>query len=162
MNSEDYKMKLKKMLAGHLFVLALVFSSTVSAEDFTFNIPVEISNLHPDVNQMRVLCEIEGMTNGDGDGEPTLINVPATGGAVNTTVQVKINAPNGMPALSPEAMPMRRGYFCKLQVSKSGTGFQDFLPSNSGQCNVANNWRCARTGAPFTGSVQGVMDVYTE
>lgn len=152
-------MKLKKIIAGHLLVLIMVFPPVVFAEDFTFNIEVEISNLHSDVNQMRILCEVEGITLKD---PFATINVPAEGGAINTTVQVKFNATDEMPSLSPEAMPMQKGYNCKLQVSKAGEDFQEFLPSNSSQCNSANDWRCARTGSPFTGNLSEVFDVYKE
>ena len=152
-------MKLKKIIAGHLLALALAFPHAALAEDFTLNVEFEISNLHPDVDQMRILCEIEGIQMVD---PFAIINVPAAGGTINTTVQVKFNAIDEMPALSPEALPMQRGYFCQLQVSKAGESFQSFLPSNSSGCGGSNEWRCARTGTPFTGAVSGVFDVYKE
>jgi hypothetical protein len=152
-------MKLKKILAGHLLVLGLIFPHAVFADDFTFNIEVEILSLHPDVNQMRVACEIEGIT----QANPfKTINVPANGGAINTTIQVIHNEPNGMPALNPEVMPMERAFACFLEVSKAGGSFVKFLPSNGSQCSGANKWRCARTGTPSTTRLEGRFDVYTE
>jgi hypothetical protein len=147
-------MDLKKMLTGHLLVLALTFPHAALAEDFTINVPVELSNIHPEVKQMRILCEIEGIVTVD---PFTLINVPADGGAINSTVQVKFNSRD---KIEPYRDPVKKSYACHLEAAKAGGDFQWFLASNSSQCNAANEWRCARPDTPSTIDINGVFDLY--
>jgi hypothetical protein len=149
-------MELKKIIAGHLLVLVLVFPHAVSAEDFTFNMQVNVSNLHSDIDQMRVHCEVEGIVL---DKEFILINVPANGGANNSTVQIKANAANKND-LNPRPDPIQRAFACALQVSKPGAGFKEFLPSDGRGCGGAEEWRCARQGTPFAARLDGFLDLF--
>jgi hypothetical protein len=140
-------MKLKKLLAGHLLILTLVFPYTVFAEDFTFNVPVEASNLHQDVDRIKVICEIEGIPE---SGEK-ILNVPANG-IINETVQIKFD----IEEILTDSQLSQKARACKLAVSKPGVDFINFIRSGQASCNLtANHWRCAKEGETFTDYVEG-------
>lgn len=86
-------MKLKNIISRHLFVLALVFPHAVSAEDFTFNAGVELSDIPQDITGIEIVCAaLNGNINlGEGVQKE---RIPANG-ALNKTIQVKFNADSG-------------------------------------------------------------------
>jgi hypothetical protein len=86
-------MKIKKFLAGQLLILALVFPHAVSAEDFTFNAGVELSDIPQDITGIEIVCTaLNGNINlGEGVQKE---RIPANG-ALNKTIQVKFNANSG-------------------------------------------------------------------
>jgi hypothetical protein len=143
-------MKLKKILAGQLLVLALVFPATVSAEDFTINGSLELSKLHRSVTKVELKCSVSyGFSSADtgylliGTGTYQ-INVPPNG-EINTPVQIKINADSGKdPAVA-------NRYGCNIYFYGGGPIFEgaelpnppmsDHLP----ECTAPNNiWKCVR------------------
>lgn len=146
-------MKFKKLLAGHLLVLALVFPHAVSAEDFTFDLKLELSNLHRDVAKIRLYCgasisDAGGMI-GDGDLE---IDVPPDGG-INNTVQLTFNASPG------KNLSDAKVWRCDAYFFKQGENTQSYpRNSTSGECqNSANDFRCAKSGTPFSMIIGGVL-----
>lgn len=144
-------MKLKKMLAGHLFVLALVFPPTVSAEDFTFNVGVDLTNLHEDASKVQVVCVVGNSPSVF--GESTIgaankyIDVPADG-VLNTSVELQFNANAGKnPADA-------TNYRCTIQFLSSTNSLEVVLGANNSNCtNPDNDWKCAKPGAPFVGPI---------
>jgi hypothetical protein len=143
-------MKLKKMLAGHLLMLVLVFPHAVSAEDFTFNVGVNLSNLHEDVAKVLVACSpLRPLpTGGDlvlGQGSKELI-VPANG-IINTTVQLKFNANPGKNPGDAES------YTCLMWFFNNSGAFGPPLSATSSECsNSENKWKCAKLAATFVGN----------
>jgi hypothetical protein len=146
-------MKLKRIFAVHLIVLALVFPHAVCAEDFTFDLKLELSNLHPDVAKIRLYCgasisDAGGMI-GDGDLE---IDVPPAGG-INNTVQLTFNASPG------KKLSDAKVWRCDAYFFKQGDNTQSYpRNSTSGECqNSANDWRCAKPGTPFSMIIAGSL-----
>ena len=149
-------MKLKEMFACHLLTLALVFPNMVFAEDFTFNVRVELSNLHPDVEGANVLCKVLIAAEGAPVGENVVglkrsenLMVSA-GGAINQTVRIKFNAYSGKnPADATK-------YLCLLDlVHKNGTEIAP-TPSGNNFCTTEDGeWRCALAGKPFLSVASG-------
>ena len=136
-------MKLKKMLAGQLLVLALAFPHMVWAEDFTISVPVKFSNIHEDVDKIKVLCVAKSILE---NGFPTILgngsveeDVPENGN-LKQTITVKFNASTGKnPADA-------KSYECSLFVVKA-TSESNFRPSNYGNCtNPKADWFCAKAG----------------
>ena len=91
-------MKLKKIIAGQLLALALIFPNAVSAEDFTFSVAVDIKNLLQDITDIKVGCIVspddrfftEFLI---GSGAKT-VKVPASG-SMKQNIKVRFNANPG-------------------------------------------------------------------
>jgi hypothetical protein len=147
-----FKMKLKKMLAGPLLALALAFPHAVSAEDFTFNVPVNFSNIHEEADRIMVSCKVfkgqilsnEGLIGNSAKFE----DVPGNGN-LNKTIQVKFNAhPNKNRAEADN-------YECSMSVMRGSSG--SFVrPSNSNFCNSpSDDWRCTKEGTTYKNPTSG-------
>lgn len=151
-------MKLKKILAGHLLALALVFPYTVFAEDFTLNVKVNLGNMHPDVTHINVFCKVANgydnvATNSNLIGSKKSNNFKLSAdGAINTTVQVKFNAD---PGKNP---PDATNYRCLLNlIIITGTEINP-IPSVNNLCNNPDNdWRCPLAGKPFKEILDGTI-----
>jgi hypothetical protein len=150
-------MELKKLLAGHLLLLALVFPHSISAEDFTFNVGVNFTNLHPDVTTVKIVCQAFRQPGASivGVGVENL-KVPANG-AINQTVKVKVNAIVDGGETHPEEA---KNYTCQFFLQTKTPGNIEPLPAGNNLCNDTNNdFKCAQKGAQFiaklTGSISG-------
>lgn len=142
-------MELKKLLAGHLFVLTLVLPYTVAAEDFTLNVGVNFTNLHPDITSIGIRCGAVNEKSTDTIGDIIKdINIPANG-AINQTVQVKFNADSGKnPADA-------TNYKCDVLLRKQSIGSGP-IPGTDSNCDNPNNeWRCAKVGTRFVRALSG-------
>jgi len=143
-------MKLKKMMAGYLLVLALVFPYAVFAEDFTFNVGVDLKDLHEDVSKVRVYCTAQrlnqqGNFTGMGQAGEDL-TVPANG-TINTTVQLKFNAFLGKNSADVDA------YNCTLLFYTASNDIGTPVAATSPTCSSpSNEWKCTKPGTPFSGN----------
>lgn len=144
-------MKLKKMIAGNLLALALVFPNAVFAEDFTFNVGLNLTNLFTDEMDVEAKCYVYDdyatTANLIGFGQ-TMIELSADGD-FNQTVQVKFNAQSGKN-------PAEAGdYRCFLIFVKPTVVT---VPNRATDevCNDANNaWRCAKDGTVLVRKLTG-------
>jgi hypothetical protein len=138
-------MKLKKILTGHFLVLVLALPNAALAEDFTFNLQVNLSELHSDVAKVRIYCAASISPGGGIIGEGDLeIDVPANG-AINNNVQIKFNAGAG------RNLSDAKVYRCATYLFKQGTNTQT-VPRDSThfQCqNSENDWHCGKEGTTF-------------
>jgi hypothetical protein len=151
-------MKLKKILAGHLLMLALVFPHVVVAEDFTFNVGVNFLKIHPDVTTLIIRCGVLNENNDDAIGQGSKdVKVPANG-EINNTVQIKFNADSGKNPANATA------FICSINVSKPNAsgGISSVSPSPGTDiyCKDANyDWRCSKNGTRLvkvlTGNISG-------
>lgn len=135
-------MKIKKMIAGHLLVLALVFPHAVSAEDFSFNLGINANSLHEDVTAIKLVCRVGilGTTNIIGSGF-TIIPAPADGN-LNTTKQVKFDVNSGQN-------PEDAGYYsCNIDLISQDSTSSVFSDANPlcNDANVSDDWRCIKPG----------------
>jgi hypothetical protein len=134
------KMKLKKIIAGFLLVLALTFPHAISAADFNLNMKTVLTNLHSDVKAVKIDCAAtkrEGGLIGKGS---TTENVSANG-EINKAIPVKFNA-------SSDRNPADAKIFsCSLSLIKKNGSTSTPLSPNSPDCISANNgWRCGKQG----------------
>lgn len=142
-------MKLKKIISGHLLLLVFVFPPTVSAEDFIFNVGVDLTNLHEDASKVQIVCVVGNSPSVFGDSTigaaNKYIDMPADG-VLNTTVQLKFNANAGKnPADA-------TNYRCTIQFLSSTNSLEVVSAANNPNCtNPDNDWKCAKPGAPFVG-----------
>jgi hypothetical protein len=72
-------------------VLFNLSAITARAEDFTFNVPVKVSNLHPDLKRGAVNCTVGGKEN-QKVGTSGYVYFPITNGGFDGIVPVKFNA----------------------------------------------------------------------
>jgi hypothetical protein len=137
-------MDLKKMLTGHLLVLALTFPHAALAEDFTFNVQVNLSHMHQDVAKLRIHCGASISHAGGMIGEKILeIDVPANG-TFNNTVQVAFNASPG------QNLRAAKVYRCETRLIDRNANPGSARAGTSSECqNSANDWRCGKPGTPF-------------
>lgn len=151
-------MELKKIIAGPLLGLALVFPHAVSAEDFNLGMKTVLSNLHPDVTAVKVECFANdntgtgrgGFKKNVGEGN-TKVKV-AVNGVINQTILVKFNANSGInPADA-------TGFICGLTlIDKNGAEVSP-VASKTSLCNNADNdFRCAKQGKPFNKVISGTL-----
>lgn len=144
-------MKIKKILAGHFLVLALIFPNAGHAADFNLNLKTVLTNLHPDVSDLKVKCQVFSPTSNRiilGQGSTTE-KVPASG-EINKNIQVKFNASSGKN-------PADVGKFhCTLELLSKNGGSFDPLPSTSTLCNDADyEWRCGKQGKALSALIKG-------
>ncbi|MGE0392755.1 MAG: hypothetical protein AB7P67_04230 [Vicinamibacterales bacterium] len=105
------------ILAGAALI---VMPGGAAAADIVFHVPVEASNVHAEVNQLRVTCRVLtatnvllGMANAD---------VPVVAGAVNTTADVTVTLSTGQP----------RQYTCELKLRTPAGDWQAPKPATLG------------------------------
>jgi hypothetical protein len=113
--------KRNSMLGRSLLSMLLAgFLSEAQAADFTFNVPVELHDVHPDITHVRVVCNVTST--------PTWTNNPfvkvafgasiqqsIVGGEFNSTITVPTNVwPGKDPASG-------RSYRCDMNFKISGT-----------------------------------------
>lgn len=106
--------------------LASLAATRLSAADFTFNVPVNISNLHPGVDEVRIQCAVtKGYDFGTGPLRPhpdliawghKSLGKPVSG--YSGTVAVTIDS---LPGKDPAEGKM---YKCKLLLMKSGASYE--------------------------------------
>jgi hypothetical protein len=143
-------MEIKRILTGLMFTLALVLPQEIHAADFNFNLKTVLSNLHPDVTDIKVSC-VAKVSQGDHNsigGGSTTEKVPASG-EFNKNITVKFSATQGAnPALA-------KSFYCDLRlIGPSGT--QVPLPHDAGICNNADNdWKCGKQGTTFNRNISG-------
>jgi hypothetical protein len=159
-NLEGTKMKLKKIIAGHLLALVLVFPQVVTAADFNLGMKTFLSNLHPDVAAIKVNCAVVnasagstgrgGFVTGVGEGSTTE-KVPASG-EINKTILVKFNAnPGSNPAGA-------TNFNCNLVlIDKNGVAASP-TPATNVLCeNTVNDWKCGKQGAALNNRIAGTL-----
>ncbi len=143
-------MRIKHQMWMALTALAFGVSGIATAEDFTFTVPVEITNLPPEINYGTAYCEL--IIREPGRGTRTAGNVGRgfriSGGAYRGDVTVAVNA---APGVEPGSVTH---YKCFLEL----TGTLRGTP-------VSYNFRDEgftlplplAAGAPFTPRVEGTI-----
>jgi hypothetical protein len=146
-------MNIKKIIAGHLLVLALVFPHAVLAEDFTFRVPVNFSNIHEDVNRVLIQCNVMEQATGPqtiGMGNE-IRNISGNSNTLNETFTVKFDAATGRNPADAHF------YKCFINVGTE-TNISRFNNGNISPCNLpANDWNCAKQGVTYQGQIQGTI-----
>jgi hypothetical protein len=149
-------MKLKKMLAGHLLVLVLVFPLSVIAADFNLNMKTALTNLHPDVVLVKVEC-FANDNSGTGPGGfkqnvgkgSTEVKVSKTG-TISQSIPVKFNAD---PGINPGDAT---GFKCGLiLISNKGSKGFPLAATNKLCSNADKEFLCATKGRPFNAIIEG-------
>jgi hypothetical protein len=74
-----------RQVTAVVLLLAVTTSPTMASEA-TFEVPVSLSNLSPDVTQVRVRCSVAG---GERDASHGV-----SGGSVNTTLRILVGLPD--------------------------------------------------------------------
>lgn len=142
-------------MAGHLFVLALVFPHAVSAADFNFNLKTVLTNLHPDVASIKVKCWARSdPTAGGVDivGWGTTEEKVPKSGEINKTIQVKFNARNRKNPASAKT------FDCELIFLSLQRPDAEPLAANSSGCtNAVNEFLCAKEGTAFNSIIEGSL-----
>lgn len=76
----------------------LFMDSNASSEDFTFDVPVRVINLHPDIRSVKVVCSVSntaspfgGVNIGQGQTE-----FPLMDGSYSGTAAIRFNANTGI------------------------------------------------------------------
>ena len=112
-------MKIAIAIVQFIVVLSLS-ASFVYAADFTFEVPVELRNVHPDFNQGNVFCELRDGS-GLAMGPVGSYRFPIVGGNYTGSVIVEISTIDASRA---------RRYRCELALTRSvatGTREGDLL-----------------------------------
>jgi hypothetical protein len=153
-------MKIKRMIAGHSLVLALVIPQIVLAADFNLGMKTVLSNLHPDVAAIKVNCAViqssggsagrGGFVSGVGEGSTTE-KVPASG-EINKTILVKFNAnPGANPAVA-------TNFNCNLVlIDKNGVAASPTPATNALCKNTVNDWKCGKQEASLNNRIAGTL-----
>jgi len=98
-----------RTLAGGVLV-GIACLQTVRGEDFVINVPVDVQEMDPSVQQVQVSCYVHAAETGDGEriGSGTAVVPMPEGGAFNGVVRVAV-------AVLPDKDAQRaRGYVCSL------------------------------------------------
>jgi hypothetical protein len=150
-------MKLKKMLTGHLLVLALAFPNAVLAKEFTFAGNIVLSEMHPDVTTARILCAVKKEANSDASVDINIgsgtqdFDVPASG-ELNGKFKITFD-------VNPGEDPVDVNRFkCTLRVSKDKTNFAVPISLQSSICDNPDQeiiFRCKKEGATSRTSTVG-------
>lgn len=127
--------------------LASLVATGLSAADFTFNVPVKISYLHPNADEVKVQCTVSKST--DFSGSPGTDQI-AWGqkslgkpiGGYSGTVVVAIDA---LPGKDPAA---GNHYKCRILVVKSNV-------NNEPVFNAPETYYRAKSGTALKTSVTG-------
>jgi hypothetical protein len=141
---------MKHKLGNELNILLVILfglgmSVPVRAADFTFNVPLQLTDLHDDVRRVRVYCGIApAATSGYGIGLPlsqqphgqTIVNV------VNNQVQQVVQVAVNVPPSGPDPVVMTR-YICWLSVSETSPGGGFSRLEEGGSVDI---WRRAKPG----------------
>lgn len=90
-----------------------LFCGKVFAGPITINIPVSLSNLHPDVTTFNIFCRIKDSSGRDFESARTLSSIPVSGGRYSGTVTVTGGA-------DPSVVSQAYSYRCFLQFSIAG------------------------------------------
>jgi hypothetical protein len=120
------------------------------AEDFTFTIPIRITNLSAEVGQISMTCQVFNgassslNTSNMWGGGATYQAVDASGGYTGNII-VKFNASKS-PASS------ATHYLCRLGVHQ-GTNMDPTAPSSG----ASQQWAQPKPGTTFTDSVAGTL-----
>lgn len=80
-----------------IFSVVIVFSTSLMAADFTFNVPVQLNNLCKSITHITVMCQVMDGVNGTGNmvGHKQTNRIPVSGSSFNQTIKVSFNADNG-------------------------------------------------------------------
>lgn len=154
-NLENTKMKLNKILAGLLFVLALAFPHAVLAEDFTFNVEVDLTNLHEDVTEIMVVCQVFEESPpfaisefGNLGGGFSKIKAPKSG-ELKTTVPIKFDV------FSSDNPADANFYKCFLRLFVGKEFSNSGIPDQRSSCATLDDPLCAFLDKPFSVSLVG-------
>ncbi len=120
------KTTFKQFIKLSLLLIALPASSW--AADFTFQVPVKLSHMHPNIAQGRVRCVVSTVRGryaanpqvGEGTSQPFNLR----GGAYNGTITVTVNATN--ERLRADA----KSWGCKLSL-KTADAISHRMPGNN-------------------------------
>jgi hypothetical protein len=137
-----FKVFLMKAFCGYVLML-LSFVSISYAEDFTYNVPVEINNLHPDLKVGQISCSLINKTSemiGKGSANFDIVN-----GNYSGTVVVKFNT--SIPSNNVNAYK----WACALYLSKN------YLPTPN---DIARD--VTKIGGPYPRDTSKPFKDYTE
>ncbi len=103
-------------LSGPICAVAVLLMTGLApcwAEDFVINVPVDVSDMEPDVQQVQVSCYVHATENEDGERIGVGIGVApiATTGEFNGVVRVPIDALPGRD------VNRAQGFVCTLMFS---------------------------------------------
>ena len=151
-------MSMKKIIAGQLILLMLVFPHAVLAEDFNLSLKTGLSNLHPDVVVVKVECFANDNT-GTGRGGfkknvgkgSTKVKIPQSG-AISQAILVKFNANRG---INPGDAT---GFKCGLiLIGRNGSEGSPLAATNKLCDNADKEFLCATQGKPFNPVIDGTI-----
>jgi len=151
----ELKMNMKKIIAGHLLALVLFSTNVVSAADFNLNLKAGLSNLHPDVTNVKVKCSVSkparaGRVLTIGEGSKTE-KVPANG-AIIKNILVQFNA---LPGKNPADASK---FECRLIFLSRKRPDAEPLDANKKACGQAvNEFVCAKQGTAFNKVISGTI-----
>lgn len=151
-------MKTRLRFSLVLGAMGLTIAQAAFAAELTFRVPVNLSNLHPDVKRARVVCGI-----GASESAPVNIltgfmsapiNIGAEG-AYRGTVTVEINE----LGLTPERRAVVRAWGCFLVLTNtvSGSALGRWVPPTSPGSSVGPVWAMPKSGTPFSSQVHGPL-----
>lgn len=145
-------MNSKNFIAVYFIMFGLAFPLAVSAEDFTFNVGVNLSNMHPEIVSMKLRCSAKQGPNviiGTGENAEKI----SADGTFNATVPVSFNADSGKnPADATVAI-------CILHLGlRNGTFLQAFAANDSIICDDPDRYPvesiCSKPGTEIRTAIQ--------
>ena len=113
---------------------------------FTFRVPVQLSNLSPDINQLKIQCKTfsgNDATKHDQDIGKAEVITNVTNRQFTGTIAVRFNAAQGKEPENADT------YYCSLMLHKPGIGFRQPSKYGSPSANSAPAWRVSANGTPF-------------
>ena len=119
---------------------------------FTLRVPVQLTNLSPDINQLKIKCQTQSghdataFNNRIGEGD-TIAHV--TNRQFNRTVVVKFNASQGKEPEDADS------YYCGITFHKPGIGFRQPGKYGTPLGNQKPAWLVSADGTPFRIHAQG-------
>jgi hypothetical protein len=120
---------------------------TAWGEDFTFTVPVRVSNLVPEVNKVIVSCSVgtaDGYTAAQYIGAVAVLITPDASGSYSGNLELKFNADTGKDRAA------ATHYRCVLRLDVGGT---NMAPAADASSTAAR----PKPGTTFTSIVSGTL-----
>ena len=122
------------------------------ATEFTLHVPIQVQNLSPDINQLKIRCWTHIGNDATkyqlriGEGEAV---APVNNRKFHGTVTVRFNATKGKEAQDAER------YYCGMLFHKPGIGFRQPGKFGTPLGNQKPDWLLSAEGTPFIIHAQG-------
>ena len=149
-------MKTRLRFSLVLGAIGLALAQAAFAAELTFRVPVNLSNLHPDVKRVRVVCGIGASESAPVNILTGFMSAPiniGADGAYRGTITVEINELGG---LTPERRAAVRAWGCFLVLTNtvSGSALGRWVPPGLSGGPV---WAMPKSGTPFSSQVHGPL-----